>query len=258
MAGNNSIQFLRGSGNSSNATLIPGQPYYDMQNNNLYIGGAGNTVINAATPIGPNIQTYWENAGSGGGTVIRVGDRALIELKDGRVLPALCVDLSYSSGTTWQVSWLGTLQMSDSLTTTWGATDLCKILNSDVLDLFPKYLSDKITSVTKSSGDGDAGISCKLWVPSAEEIWGKDNATFPSWLVKDSNSIFQFVYYRWLLEGDETSTIQANPRLKSSVNSWIRNRHTSNLDWCYLDYNGSLSGGDASYPHGVIFCFTLK
>lgn len=55
MAGNNSIQFLRGSGHSSSAQLLPGQPYYDYSNNQLYIGGSNGTAINQAKAIGSEL-----------------------------------------------------------------------------------------------------------------------------------------------------------------------------------------------------------
>lgn len=62
MAGNNSIQFLRGSGTSSNAQLLPGQPYYDYANNKLFIGGSNGTAINKATEIGIKTNLSWFRA----------------------------------------------------------------------------------------------------------------------------------------------------------------------------------------------------
>lgn len=258
MAGNNSIQILRGSGHSSSAQLLPGQPYYDYFNNQLYIGGSVNTPINSANPVGSSIRKYWENVGANGAVNAKLGDRAFIETADGNILPALCVDSSYSGGTTWQVSWHTKHKIAASSATTWGGTELCTWLNSTVLNLLPNYLGNKITSVTKSSGSGDSGTSCKLWVPSAEEIWGKDNKTFPSFMVKDSNST-QFGYYKWLLEGDETSTTSANYKLQSNSSSWLRNRNSSgSSEWFYLGYGGNLISNRVKYEGSVVFCFLIK
>ncbi len=258
MAGNNSIQFLRGSGHSSSAQLLPGQPYFDMQSNQLFIGGPTNTPINSANPVGSSIRRYWENVEASGAVNAKLGDRAFIETADGNILPALCVDSSYSGGTTWQVSWHTKHKIAASSATTWGGTELCTWLNSTVLNSLPDYLKNKITSVTKSSGDGDSGTSCKLWVPSAEEIWGKGNNTFPSYVVKDSNST-QFGYYKWLLEGDETSTQSSNYKLQSNSSSWLRNRYASGSSyWCCLSYNGSLNGTYVYYEYSVVFCFLIR
>ena len=258
MAGNNSIQFLRGNGHSSSAQLLPGQPYFDMQSNQLFIGGPTNTTINSANPVGSSIRKYWENVGANGAVNAKLGDRAFIETADGNILPALCVDSSQSGGTTWQVSWYTKHKIATSSATTWGGTELCTWLNSTVLDLLPNYPKNKITSVTKSSGEGDSGTSCKLWVPSAEEIWGKDNTTFPSFMVKDNNST-QFGYYKWLLEGDETSAKTTNYKLQSNFNCWLRNRISSgSSNWCSLYSSGYLSFSHVGYEYSVVFCFLIK
>ena len=54
MAGNNSLQMLRGTSSAisaSTATLLAGQPLYDMTNNLLYVGDGSTTQINSTTPI---------------------------------------------------------------------------------------------------------------------------------------------------------------------------------------------------------------
>lgn len=265
MAGNNSIQILRGSGHSSSAQLLPGQPYYDYFNNQLYIGGSVNTPINqakaigSANPVGSSIGKYWENVGARGAVNARLGECAFIETADGNILPALCVDSSISGGTTWQVSWHTKHNIAtSSATLTWGGTELCTWLNSTVLNLLPDYLKNKITSVTKSSGGTDSGTSCKLWVPSAEEIWGKDNNTFPSSMAKDDNST-QFGYYKWLLEGDETSTESANYKLRSNCDSWLRNRYLSGTSsWYSLGGEGRLYLYLVHNADNVVFCFSIK
>ena len=54
MAGNNSLQMLRGSSSAisaSTATLLAGQPLYDMTNNLLYVGDGSTTQIKDKYPI---------------------------------------------------------------------------------------------------------------------------------------------------------------------------------------------------------------
>lgn len=59
MAGNNSIQFLRGTSQkrrNSNQTLLPGQPFYETDTNQLYIGNG--TILKNAKPL-----VNWERGG---------------------------------------------------------------------------------------------------------------------------------------------------------------------------------------------------
>ena len=54
MAGNNSLQMLRGTSSAisaSTATLLAGQPLYDLTNNLLYVGDGSTTQIKNKTPI---------------------------------------------------------------------------------------------------------------------------------------------------------------------------------------------------------------
>lgn len=54
MAGQNSIQFLRGTESrksSSDATLLYGQPFYADDSNLLYVGNSSNEKIQTAEPI---------------------------------------------------------------------------------------------------------------------------------------------------------------------------------------------------------------
>ncbi len=253
MAGNNSLQFLRGNG-VKNEALLPGQPYYDMQNNKLYIGNSTtNANISTAKPIGLNIQAYWEGLGRDGALAASIGDTSFIELINDRVLSALCVNVD-TSGTIWQVSWPEKHIMSTFSVLTWGSTELCTWLNSTVINLFPDYLKNNIASVTKSSGGDDPGISCKLWVPSAEEIWGQ-NATFSSSLDKDRNSDY-LGYYRQLL-GNPTSV--GSEKLNSNNNCWLRNRVTTIDQWYYLNYSLGIIGNiPVNYnSFSVVFCFKI-
>ncbi len=55
MAGNGSIQFLRGNSDkrkASNESLLPGQPFYEADTNRLYVGGVNGTSLKIARPIG--------------------------------------------------------------------------------------------------------------------------------------------------------------------------------------------------------------
>ena len=64
MAGNNSIQILRGSSvgrKSSGSTLLPGQPFYEWDTHKLYIGGSTSTSIAAAIPVSPYYDTVISN-----------------------------------------------------------------------------------------------------------------------------------------------------------------------------------------------------
>lgn len=54
MAGNNSIQLLRGSSGtrkSSSQSLLAGQPFFETDTNKLYIGGSNGTALSSALPI---------------------------------------------------------------------------------------------------------------------------------------------------------------------------------------------------------------
>ena len=64
MAGNNSIQFLRGSSaarKASSQTLLAGQPFYEMDTNSLYVGGSNGTSLTAATPVNSYYDTIIHN-----------------------------------------------------------------------------------------------------------------------------------------------------------------------------------------------------
>lgn len=262
MANNKSIQFFRGNSTqrkASSEVLLAGQPFYETDTNLLYMGN-GSTQIKATTPVGHTIQVYWENVGKSGAINVKLGDRAFIETIDGKILPALCVDSSFDNGTTWQVSWPEKHRLApDSPTvTTWGGTELCTWLNSTVLNLLPDYLKNIITSVTKSSGGNDAGISCNLWVPSAEEIYGYNNSTFPADMAKDSNAR-QFGYYKQLLGESEVSAVDYNYKLQGNSSYWLRNKMISSVYYWYVAYfAGALFTGRIKDRSQVVFCFTIK
>ena len=280
MAGRGAIQFLRGDSSkrkASNESLLPGQPFYETDTNLLYVGGKEGTPLKTAAPAGRTIQTYWENVGQDKAVRVRPGDRAFIELKDGTVLPALCVnseawDLrSQKGGIIWQVVWtqrhamLSQGQFESTGVQNWGDTDLHKWLRDTVLPLFPDYLSTEIISVTKSSGTdhGDSGTSCKLWVPSAEEIWGKNNTSLPSTteMCRDDKAT-QFQYYAQLI-GTDANSKNSDLKLTGDQGTWLRNKKQGatfiklSTQWYVLTDNGKLGtdGGNESYS--VTFCFIL-
>ena len=57
MAGNNSIQMLRGTTSTisaSSAELLPGQPLYNIETKEFFVGGGGNSVIKNAVGVTAN------------------------------------------------------------------------------------------------------------------------------------------------------------------------------------------------------------
>ncbi len=64
MAGNNSLQFLRGSSSrrkASSQTLLAGQPFFETDTNKLYVGNGGNTPLSSAQPL---FQTQFDEISS--------------------------------------------------------------------------------------------------------------------------------------------------------------------------------------------------
>ena len=54
MAGNNRLQFLRGTSTKregNDGVLNPGQPFYEVDTNTLYIGGKDGSKLSEATPV---------------------------------------------------------------------------------------------------------------------------------------------------------------------------------------------------------------
>ncbi len=258
MANNKSIQLLRGNGLSSNQVLLTGQPYYDMENNNLYIGNTNNAAINAVDSIHSisfNIQAYWENV-KNKTVAVRAGDRAFIELKEAGIHPVLCVDADYT-GSTWQTSfWAHSSSMLISSTTDWAKTVVYDVLHNTILRLlFPNYLKDMITPISKSSDTATASSSSTLWVPSVEEIWGNVSV---SGMVKTNSTRFE--YYRQLLTSmGRTTPTTATPELSSNHIRWLRNRSSSSASsWCALATNGATSIDSANSQNSIIYCFTIN
>ncbi len=260
MAGNNGIKFLRGTSSlrrSSTAKLLYGQPFYEADTNLLYIGGKDGTTLNGATPIGHSIQYYWDCINW---AWVREGDCAFIELLNGNIVPARCVNIDNQYNITWQVNYPSVFDMGYSLT--WGETTLFNQLNTTIINLFPSTLAFNIVPVVKSSGTysntSDPGTESKLWIPSAEEIFGQ-NGIFPSGMSRDSGSV-QFGYYRELL-GSNRSATGYNPELRSVSNCWLRNRYlTYNSQWFVLKNNGDVeyTSVGAFNQQSAIFCFTMK
>ena len=252
MAGNDVIHFLRGTSTIREAKsdiLGKGQPFYETDTNKLYIGD-DIKAINNLKPVGNNIRTYWENIEN---IHVTVGDRSFIELNDGTILPALCVDTECtysdqdndiqitSNSSTWQVSWYeketiaSSAQLKLATRIPWGATDVKIKLNRINSNNLPKYLQDKIIPVTKTSGDGDKGVSCTLWSPSVEEIFGLTTGG-NAWVAISKDT--QFRYYNYLL-GDNINATDPHSALSSNSVYWLRNRPTNNNSWSAL---GPLGG----------------
>ena len=295
MAGNDVIHFLRGTSTIREAKsdiLGKGQPFYETDTNKLYIGD-DIKAINNLKPVGNNIRTYWENIEN---IHVTVGDRSFIELNDGTILPALCVDTTYNSNdnyvntTTWQVSYpYNTTALSASqemANAAYEQTNLYKTLNTGynaVINKFPKYLKDKIIPVTKSAGvtriyitstrtyqdiANDGGVSCQLWTPAVEEIFGPLDGSYAFNPIKKYNdfdpNIKQFTYYQLLLK-NPSPTID-HLELLSNRTCWLRNggiRESVGYvqDWSILKGSGKVDTQAARilnyYTYNIIFCFVV-
>ncbi len=158
----------------------------------------------------------------------------------------------------------------------WGTTVIYNYLNNDIYSLLPTYLQSCIVPVDKSMGTYttrpsgstyyDIGASSRLWIPSAQEIWGPS----VNWLNVDRRGISvdggstQFEYYKQLL-GDN-----ANPQdskvaamLAPTIKIWLRNYSGPYNEGfyprgCLLDTSGFLDNGvDYSQKNSLVFCFVL-
>ena len=274
MAGNNAIQFLRGSSSSrssNSTTLLAGQPFYETDTNRLYVGGNSGTTLKNAEPIGLQIQSFWEGIYVSGSYYPAnrrawVGERSFIELKDGNLCPAICVDItpkdSYmANSSTWQFS-IGTNRMTSTSTkdnTGWGDTNMYTYLNIILLDQLPSYMQSRIKSVTKTTGTAnnvtDSGVSCKLWVPSIEEIFG------PSATVSGASTISgstQFKYYANLL-GSSSNPSSSHQEIAGGTACWLRNRGTHKAFWSTLCVGGNVTVDKTPYSDNIttVVCFQI-
>ena len=262
MAGNNAIQFLRGTSSqriSSNEKLLPGQPFYETDTNKLYLGGQYDnkeTALQNANPLNNNlnIQNFWENVTGNSATHInvRVGDRSFVEI-GGNMFPALCIHSDcnlYNNSTVWQVSY------GEHVFDTWGidsyeSSSLREWLNSEVFTAMPKYLQGKIY---KDSLNGHH--SNPLWILSAEEIWGDfvDHNEFTN------AQGYQFEYYKQLTE-DSRATNVDNPKLACNNDIWLRNKDKTggdNLTFATLKPRGAIGVNDVEVKCSVVFCFIIR
>lgn len=258
MSDNQAIRFLRGTTRNiglTSTTLLAGQPLIDTDKNLLYVGTDGGTAINKVTPVRANlnIQGFWEDI-KYNNQLVRVGDRSFIEI-GGKMLPALCLSAGTSSSerhSTWQINYNQHHSIGSTSTSTWGNTSMFRWLNgSEVLGSMPQYMQNCIAEVSRS------GATSKLWLLSAEEIFGTSN--LPSWVVRDSTH-GQFIYYRNLI-GEGAAGNSYNTALYCNTGTFLRSKYNNTGDnnfWCYLDSSGRLaymSGSSATT--GVTFCFEI-
>lgn len=193
MAGNNSIQFLRGTSAqraTHTETSLAGQPIYETDTNRLYVGD-GVTAVNALRPVN-SISDYWEAVEQGFITPA-IGDTKTISIS-GSNYQVRCIginhdDLADGSGkarTTWEmVDCLSqTYQMNTSATNIGGWKDSYMrntILSSTgaIFTSLPSDLKPYIKTVIKKTADGGdtnySGIietEDKLFLLSAVEVLG--------------------------------------------------------------------------------------
>lgn len=192
MAGNNSIQFLRGTSAqraTHTETSLAGQPIYETDTNRLYVGD-GVTAVNALRPVN-SISNYWEAAEQGFITP-SIGETKTIKI-GGTAYKVQCIGLNHddlvSGGkakTTWQLVDSYTTRRMNRLTTNdggWRSSEMRSWLNNTVhytiTDEDGNNLSSKIKQVVKRTADGGgtnySGIVATndyLFLPSAVEVFG--------------------------------------------------------------------------------------
>lgn len=191
-----------------------------------------------------NMQAFWEGV-KANRIAVKVGDRALVEM-GGRAFPALCTDIAAGSNSTWQVSFDQPHRIAASTASSWSTSEMFTWLNGDeVLGSMPQYMQDCIKAQTKS------GAESKLWLLSAEEIWGA--ASLPSYVVRDE-SAHQFEYYKQLVGENASSPTSANSKLASNKATWLRSGHSSSSHgWCSLSASGGLYSSNVYGTSGVVF-----
>ena len=256
MAGNNAIRFLRSAPEETISTradsLNAGQPFYDIDKNLLYVGD-GKAPGELSPIIGNlNIQDFWEGVTTNS-MAVKAGDRSFIEI-GGNMFPALCIDSDSSAGTTWQVSYNEPHAMFSDITTkihTWGETGMFEWLNTEILNLMPKYMGANIKEKTKS------GTPSKLWLLSIEEIYGTSH--LPDDFTKDDKAK-QFNYYKQYINSNVVNVTEIEYNVLASNRAmWLRTSHNTNLShWGIINYKGVLSDSSAyAASAGTVFCFTI-
>ena len=194
MAGNNGIQFLRGTSTqrASNTQIsLLGQPIYETDTNRLYVGD-GVTKVNALKPVNA-ITDYWEAVEQGFITPL-IGETKTIKI-GGTAYKIQCIGLNHddlvSGGkakTTWQlVDCYTTHKMNSSVISTndggWQDCEMRSWLNDTVLptitDENGNSLSGRIKQVIKRAANGGSQDGTEvvatndyLFLPSAVEVFG--------------------------------------------------------------------------------------
>lgn len=187
MAGNNAIQFFRGDSSTKKSEvgaktiLLPGQPFYEIDTNKLYIGDGIKTLDklysitdNLNNDLNRKFENLLKNFWLGviqGNTAVKVGDRSFISFDGVWLLPVLCVDTYKVSSdprgvqrnSIWQFNWNVRYKAIDKSKdiakwkegNKWENTIIYRTLNDDngdIMGSFPSYISDNIVPVRKSMG----------------------------------------------------------------------------------------------------------
>lgn len=203
MAGNNLIQFLRGTSaeraTHSEVSLI-GQPIFETDTNRLYVGD-GTTAVNALLPVNSS-SNYWDAAEQGFITP-SIGETKTIKI-GGTAYKIQCIGINHddlvSGGkakTTWQLVDCYSKRNMNSTDTHAGGWEDCEMrswLNGTVLSTITdedgNNLSSKIKQVVKLNANGGSqsgtavvATNDYLFLPSAFEVFGT---------VYNNNSYFRY------------------------------------------------------------------
>ena len=198
MAGNNGIQFLRGTSTqrASNTQIsLLGQPIYETDTNRLYVGD-GVTKVNALKPVNA-ITDYWEAVEQGFITPL-IGETKTIKI-GGTAYKIQCIGLNHddlvSGGkakTTWQLVDCYTTHKMNSTNTNAGGWRDCEMrswLNGTVLSTITDEdnnpLSSRIKQAIKRAAKDASQSGVKvvatndyLFLPSAVEVFGATKMTY--------------------------------------------------------------------------------
>lgn len=212
MAGNNSIQFLRGTSAqraTHTETSLAGQPIYETDTNKLYIGD-GVTAVNALRPVN-SISDYWEAVEQGFITPL-IGETKTIKI-GGTAYKIQCIGLNHddlvSGGkakTTWQLVDCYTTHSMNSNNTNAGGWQDCEMrswLNGTVLSTITDEngndLSSKIKQVIKRTANGGSDnysaievSNDYLFLPSFIEVFGVVRSTNSSYAYPGEGNQYEF------------------------------------------------------------------
>ena len=124
-------------------------------------------------------------------------------------------------------------------------------LNSVVIALLPDELVEKILprKITQYIDGKEYSTICKLWIPSAVEVFGKDACSGKALLIEPNNEQF-----RWFKK--------AKHRIKGSVDFdpywWTRTPNPSSSELFWFVYNhGHHTNSSANTHLGVAFGFCM-